>query len=187
MRHERWIFLAFVALSMLFFSLAQGCAPASQAVVAGGEGSRPPIITHSFAADRGMYGSAWKLYLEAEDPDGDMARIAAVADQVGYGIYPASWTLIRGAQGNRLRGYLQWNTFSSRASRLPEWTRMTVTVTVIDKAGNQSNEVVFPFTFESGAGNADVSRLPPPFDQGENQKLGYISIELRNSNLGVGR
>ena len=48
-------------------------------------GARGPIITHAFAVERGYYGYIWKIYLEAEDPDGQMLRIACVADQVGYG------------------------------------------------------------------------------------------------------
>ena len=34
--------------------------------------TNPPVITHSFAVDKGYYGYIWKIYIEAEDPDGDM-------------------------------------------------------------------------------------------------------------------
>ncbi len=35
----------------------------------------PPVITHSFAAEKLSHGDIWKVYLEANDPDGDMRRI----------------------------------------------------------------------------------------------------------------
>ena len=32
--------------------------------------AKPPVITHSFAVGKGQFGYIWKIYLEAEDPDG---------------------------------------------------------------------------------------------------------------------
>ena len=58
-------------------------------------GTRAPIITHAFAVERGYYGYIWKIYIEAEDPDGDMLRIASVVDQTGYGHYPADWIYLK--------------------------------------------------------------------------------------------
>jgi len=51
-------------------------------------------------------------------------------------------------------------------------------VSIFDKAGNESNEVVFPFTFESGVKGAYQYNLPSPFDQGDLPRLGYIAIDL---------
>jgi len=141
-------------------------------------GTHAPIITHSFAVEKGQYGYIWKIYIEAEDPDGDMLRIAAVVDQTGYGHYPTDWIYLKSPYQKHFKGYLQWNTFSSRAPRLMEWTRITLKVSVIDKAGNESNEVVFPFTFESGIKSPYQYQLPAPFDQGDMSKLGNISVDL---------
>jgi hypothetical protein len=140
--------------------------------------SKAPMITHSFAVEKAYYGYVWKIYIEAEDPDGDMSRIATVVDQTGYGRYPADWIMIKSQYRNRLRGYLQWNTFSSRTSYLTEWTRITLRVSVIDKAGNESNEVIFPFTFQTGIKNPDKYELPSPFSGGDLPRLGYIHIDL---------
>jgi hypothetical protein len=150
-------------------------------------GTQAPIITHSFAVERGYYGYIWKVYIEAEDPDGDMAKIAASVDQVGYGNYPTSWTILKPQYRNHLKGYLEWLTFSSRAANMPEWTQITLTVSVFDKAGNESNEVAFPFTFETGVRDPYKYKLPSPFDQGDLPRLGHISIELYNpSRIGDG-
>jgi len=141
-------------------------------------GTKPPVITHSFAVEKGMYGYIWKIYIEAEDPDGDMLRIASVVDQPGYGHYPTDWLYIKPQYRKHLIGYIQWNTFSSNTGYLREWTNITLKVSIFDKAGNQSNEVVFPFTFESGVKDQYSYKLPAPFDQGNLPRLGYIHIDL---------
>ena len=141
---------------------------------------KPPMITHSFAVDRGQYGSSWQIYIEAEATEHDMLRIAAVADMVGYGHYPTAWVYLKKEYRRHFKGYLQWNTFSSAAGYLPEWTQITLTVSVFDTAGNESNEVVFPFTFEMGGPTVFGYHLPPPFDQGNLSRIGYITIDLQN-------
>ncbi len=139
-------------------------------------GTHAPVITHSYAVDKGPYGDILKIYIEADDPDGDMSRIATVVEQVGYGLHPTDWTNIKSPDQHHLIGYLQWNTFSSRGDSIGEWTQITIKVSVVDKAGNESNEVVFPFTFESGPWSKP--KPPAPFDQGNIQRLGHIMINL---------
>jgi hypothetical protein len=139
--------------------------------------ARGPIITHAFAVERGYYGYIWKIYLEAEDPDGQMLRIASVVDQVGYGHYPTDWIYLKPQYQKHFEGYIQWNTFSTKASYLPEWTQITLRVSVFDKAGNESNEVVFPFTFEITP-QQYAYQVPAPFDQGELPRLGDVMIDL---------
>ncbi len=143
-------------------------------------GTHAPIITHTFAVEKGYFGFIWKIYLEAEDPDGDMLRIACVADQVGAGHYPTDWIYLKPQYGKHFMGYIQWNTYSAQAGYLPEWTYLTLKVSVLDKAGNESNEVVFPFTFES-VKNQYQYKLPEPFDRGDLPKLGNVTIDLRNA------
>ncbi len=138
--------------------------------------ARGPIITHAFAVEKGYYGYIWKIYLEAEDPNGQMLRIACVADEVGYGHYPTDWIYLKPQYEKHFKGYIQWNTFSSKASYLPEWTQITLTVSVFDKAGNESNVVVFPFTFEITP-QQYAYQLPEPFNQSD-PRLGYIAIDL---------
>jgi hypothetical protein len=143
-----------------------------------GAQTKAPIITRTFAVDRGQYGYIWKIYIEAEDPDGDMDKIAVVVNQMGYGHYPTDWIMLKPQYREHFIGYLQWNTFSSKTSFLPEWTRITMRVSIFDKAGNESNEVVFPFTFESGVKNQYEYQLPAPFDQSDIPRLGHIMVDL---------
>jgi hypothetical protein len=137
-----------------------------------------PIILNSFASEKGDYGFIWKIYLEAEDRNGDMDKIAVIVDQSGYGYYPTDWIILKPRFREHFIGYLQWNTFSSKASYLPEWTQITLKVSIFDQAGNESNEVVFPFTFESGVKNQYPHQLPVPFDKGDIPRLGYIMVDL---------
>jgi hypothetical protein len=134
-----------------------------------------------FAVDKGYYGYIWKIYLEAEDPDGQMLKIACNVDQPFFGLYPTNWIYLKPGFQKHFEGYAQWNTFNSKASYLFDGRQIALKVSVIDKAGNASKEVVFPFAFQSGV--RGLSSLPAPFDQGDNPRLGYISIDLINPSI----
>jgi hypothetical protein len=165
-------------LTIFLMFLATACLLSSPGWAQSKEGTHAPIISHSFAVEKGQYGYIWKIYIEAEDPDGDMLTIASVVNQVGYGSYPTDWTFIKPKYSKHFKGYLQWNTFSSRTNYLREWTEITLSVSIFDRAGNESNAVIFPFTFETGVKNPYGYTLPPPFDQGKLPRLGYITIDL---------
>ena len=178
MNIKKFLILFGALLALTFFSTHQAWAQSKA-------GSTPPIITNSFAVEKGRYGYIWKIYIEAEDPDGDMYKIASVVDQVGYGHYATDWIIVKPQYRKQFIGYIQWNTFSSATSSLEEWTQITLKVSIIDKAGNESNVVVFPFTFESGVKDEYKYKLPPPFDQGGLPRLGYIAINLYSPNMGA--
>jgi hypothetical protein len=144
-----------------------------------------PVITHAYAVSEGHYGTIWKIYIEADDPNGQMLRIASVVDETGYGLYPTDFTYIKSKDSKHFKGYLQWNTFSSKAAYMNEWQQLTVTITVQDKSGRWSNEVVFPFTFQTGVHRSDTP--PDPFNVANLPKLGNVMVELFNpADLGSG-
>lgn len=183
--------LSYISLSFILTLIipCQGWTQTLFPYEGGGEvkpGTHAPIITHSFAVERGYYGYIWKIYLEAEDLDGDMLRIASVVDQAGVGRYPTDWIYLIKEYGNRLKGYIQWNTFSSRSFYLREWTQITLKVSIFDRAGNESNQIVFPFTFEL-VKNQYESKPPWPFDQGDLSRLGYVNIDLIDPHEGDDR
>jgi hypothetical protein len=144
---------------------------------------KAPLIKTSYAPEKVRYGDVLRIYIEAEAPDGDMLKIASVVDQVGYGHYPTDWIYLEPQYQQHLRGYLQWNTFSSSTSCISEWARVTLKVSVFDKAGNESNVVVFPFQFVSEA--IPDSQPPPPFNEGD-PRLGYLNINLSEPSLTAG-
>jgi len=52
----------------------------------------PPVITASFAVDKGRFGDPVKVYLAEEHSTGGMKMVAVQVTQVGYGTYPTSWS-----------------------------------------------------------------------------------------------
>jgi hypothetical protein len=178
---HRLIKILIILIVLSFFFWNEGGAQSLFGTEKGNQpkpGTSAPIIKHAFAVEKGSYGYIWKIYLEAEDPDGDMLQIASVVDQVGYGHYPSNWTYLKSPHQKHFKAYLQWNTFSSRTHFLREWTQITLRVSVFDKAGNESNEVFFPFEFVSGVKGQYQYQLPAPFDQGDIPRLGFINIDL---------
>ena len=186
MKFKKTFYLTGILLALILFVPYQGW---SQMFPYYGVKPKPeaygPIITHGFAVTRGYYGYIWKIYLEAEDPDGQMLAILSTADQVGYGHYPTDWIYLKPQYQKNFKGYIQWNTFSSKAGYLPEWTEITLKVSVIDKAGKISNEVVFPFTFEITP-EQYAYQIPPPFGEGKLPLLGHIMIDLYYPGQGYG-
>jgi hypothetical protein len=60
------------------------------------ETSTPPVITQAYAAPQMRTGGAWKIYLNASDPNGSMQYIVATLVQPGRGGgYPPSFTRIK--------------------------------------------------------------------------------------------
>ena len=174
---KKWIYgLSSMVMVLFFLSSPQGWAQSRPE-------AKAPVITHTFAVEKGQYGYIWKIYIEGEDPDGDMAKIASVVEQPGYGRYPTDWIILKPQYRHQLKGYIQWNTYSSNTSYLKEWTQITLKVSIFDKSGNESNEVVFPFTFESGVKRPYQYKLPSPFDQGDLPKLGNVHIDLYEPTL----
>ena len=169
---RKWIYcLPTMMMALVFFSNPQGWAQSQS-------GSNVPVITNAFVVGKVSYGDILRVYIEVEDPNGDMFRIATSIDQPGYGHYPTSWVYIKPMGRKHLKGYLQWNTFSNMSSRLSEWTQITLTVSVFDKVGNESNVFAFPITFETGVKRASAYKLAPPFDQNDLPRLGFIHIDL---------
>ena len=142
------------------------------------------IITYAYAIEKRHDGSIWKIFIEAKNPDKRMIKIGIMVDQVGYGHHPTEWIYLKPQYQNYLKGYLQWN-----INNLRDEIRIVLKLLIVDSDGNESNEVVFPLTIESGSGVdhsrpgslLDQSKLPPPFDQGELPRLGYINIDLTSS------
>jgi hypothetical protein len=125
-----------------------------------------------------MNGDPIKIYLAAEDPEGDMEKIAVQVTQVGYGFYPTSWSYLKPKYNKQFVGYLQWDTFSPGTDRMPEWTKIKINVTIYDKAGNRSKEVDFPYEFLTGTFPSPP--LPLPFSQGKMYRIGWIDVDLIN-------
>lgn len=138
-------------------------------------GGRPPIITHSSAGGEITHGDLWRIYLEAEDPDGDMRRFVCTFWQIAYGYYSSEYVFVKKRHQEKMKGYLTFPSYLGAGLYLPEWTQLRLTVYIQDKGGNTSNKVVFPLVLSRGSKQEPP---PPPFDAGALDKLGTIAVEL---------
>ncbi len=132
-----------------------------------------PVITQAYASPEMRVGDTWKIYLNAVDPNSDMKYIVAPIDQPGRGGYEASWTRIKGGGGHELSGYIYFNTVSNVQQGL-NFTNITLTVQVKDKAGNMSNPVSFPLLFTYTA-----RQEPPAPGVFQDKDLGPVMIQIR--------
>jgi hypothetical protein len=169
------IFLSLLIAGFVIVGYSNGY---SQALGSPKPSGKPPMITNLYAPEQVGYGDSLKIYIAAEDPDGDMLRIAVSVSQLGWGDYPTDWTYLKSGNQKSFKGYLQWNTRSSHASILPDWTQVTLKVSVFDKTGNESNEVVMPLKFSSF--KVSYPPAPAPFDQDGMPRLGHINVDLFN-------
>jgi hypothetical protein len=145
-----------------------------------------PVITHAYAVDQLRFGDVLKIYLEAEDPDSDMMRIATQIDQDGFSGYATDFIFLKSQYRGHFKGYLIFPTYSASASFLPEWTNIRLRVSVIDKAGKESKETVLPVVLVSNRKAAPP--VPAPFDEKDLPKIGTVMINLINpvNQSGVG-
>ena len=131
-------------------------------------GENVPVIINAFASKEVRQGETWKVFLQAEDADGDMNRIRCTLEQPGSGVQPVSLIKIREDRRRNLSGYIFLNTGS--ASGFP-YASCRLTVQIQDQEGNVSNSVSFPLTLNPRA----VQQNPPP-GIFQNEDLGPVQI-----------
>lgn len=165
------VFLGLCFVSVVLLPFTQGLTQTQPT-----PGAKAPIITQSYAVEKGRYGDVVKFFIEATDPDADMFRIAAVVDQVGYGRHPTSWIYLKPQHKDHFVGYVEWSTYSSKSIRIRDWTQLTIRISVFDSRGKESPVATFPFVFMSEA----LFHPPPPapFDQANVQRLGMMDVDL---------
>jgi hypothetical protein len=158
-----------VFLSMSWISVQAQNAPQ----YAAGSASKP-VITQGYAAAEMRAGDVWKVYINASDPNSDLKYVVATIDQPGRGGgYPPSYTRIKGGNVRGLSGYVYLNTVVNVQQGL-NFTNITLTVQVKDKAGNFSNPVSFPLHFQMNA-----RQEPPASGLFQEKDLGPGMIQIR--------
>jgi hypothetical protein len=136
--------------------------------------STPPVITQAYAAPQMRTGGAWKIYLNASDPNGSMQYIVATLVQPGRGGgYPPSFTRIKNKGQQQLSGYIYLNT-ANNVQQSMNFTNLIVTLQVKDRNGNMSNPVSFPLHFQMSA-----LQEPPTSGVFEEENLGPVMIQIR--------
>ena len=153
-----------------------------------GEGQvkgNPPVITFSWAQEKIRQGEDWRIYVLATDPDSDMHRIYCRIDQAGGQAYRFDISSIKKRMAGRLAGYLVLQTFSPQDLH---GIHLTLTLTIVDRAGNESQPVVFPLTIDGEKRKSPPpSLIPDGTERDLDQRISYIAIDLmRRNRLGSG-
>ena len=157
---------------LVLFSFLAGCAAMEPVEVREKTyGTAPPVISQSFASKEARPGDTWKVYLKAEDPNGDMRRIFCTVDQPGMGTYPVSQIRVKEAERKEIAGFIYLN-IPARGDL--DFVNLTLTVQIQDMAGHLSRPAVFPLAL-----NARAIREAPPQGNFPEKDLGPVMIQLR--------
>ena len=161
-----------LGIGLLLFLFLAGCAALEPIEVREKTyGTASPVISQSFASREARTGDTWKVYLKAEDPNGDMRRIFCTVDQPGMGTYPAAYIRIKEAERKELAGYIYLN-IPARGDL--DFVTLTLTVQVQDMAGHLSLPAVFPLAL-----NPRSTREAPAQGAFPEKDLGPVMIQLR--------
>ena len=131
------------------------------------EKTLPPVII-TLSPQRNPQGETWKVFLQAQDADGDMNRIVCILEQPGVGVQPVSFIKIREDRRRNLSGYIFLNTGSASGF---QFASCRLTVQIQDQKGNVGNSVSFPLTLNPRA----VQQNPPP-GVFQDEDLGPVQI-----------
>jgi hypothetical protein len=164
----------FLLVALLVTLLAGHTASQKVAEAAGDENGNPPVILDKFAAEVIRPGDTWRVYLKAQDADGDMRTIVAQLWQAGVGIHNTDFTPVKGADTQEFAGYLFLRT---PADNTLVWDRLKLTVFVRDLQGNRSESVELPLRFSLRV----KQEIPEEWKNAANRKLSSIMIDLESS------
>ena len=131
-----------------------------------------PVLIDYYAAAGIRPGSTWKIYLEAKDPDGDMAYIATMLYQTGFGYYATDYTRLTGKERKEFAGYVALKT-PPEAGLAQE--RFTMEVLVRDRQRNTSEIIKLPLTFSQVEGQS----IPDKWQAAAKNRLGVVVTDVQ--------
>ena len=138
-----------------------------------GQFADSPKILKYGAVNRLRQGQTWRVFVAAEDPNGDMEEIFFKLHQPGQGTYDDTRRL-NGDDTRAFSGYFYLNTPFAMSEGL--WGRtLTLTFNIRDKVGLSSEIVSLPFKF---VGTRVDQPLPVGFTEDDVRSLGAIRIQI---------
>jgi len=162
-------------LVILLLVFVAGCTTC-KGVKTAQDGGTPPMILDSYAAESVRPGATWRVFLKAQDPDGDMQSIIAELFQPGIGYYPVDFTYTKGADREGFAGYLILRT-PRDYNLLQEY--IEVKLTLLDCEANKSEPVNFTLRFDNKSGYGP-QEVPEKWQGAAERKLGTIMVEIRS-------
>ena len=133
-----------------------------------------PVISDYFAPQKVKPGEGWKIFIKAEDKDGDMKDIVATIAPASQSFLTYSFASIREEERGSLAGYLFIRTLPSP---ILQNEMFHLTIYIRDKADRKSDSVGFllSFTSESDA------ELPEKWREASDSRLGIIFSDYFNN------
>jgi hypothetical protein len=135
---------------------------------------QPPIVVDAYAAPSIPPGDTWKIFVKAEDPDGDMKSIAAVLWQAGVGYYPAEVTMLKPDQGKQFAGcfFLQ-----TPVDFTLNWDEFELYLYVRDAQGNRAEPVKLPLRFDMAARQV----VPEKWQDAAHNRIAALMFDIQSS------
>jgi hypothetical protein len=136
-----------------------------------GAKGHPPELLGYYAAKEINPGQTWNVYLKAKDVDGDMKYIVAVISMAGEGDYSPSEIWLKGEKRSEFEGYIFLN-IPADGSLATNMDTLTASIFIRDWAGNKSQTVKLPLSFEP---ERVTEVVPAQWEQAAKNQLGYIN------------
>ncbi len=137
------------------------------------ERGQPPVIVDYYAAEVIRPGATWKIFLHANDEDGDMQYIAFTLFQSGFGYYSTDYTWLRGTDRRELAGYVILRTPVDRNLTVENFT---LEVLVRDRQRNRSATIKLPLRFDYG----QKEIIPEEWQVAAKHRLGALVTDIRS-------
>ena len=137
------------------------------------ERGQPPVIVDYYAPDRIRPGTAWKIYLRAEDKDGDMVDVATMLYQEGFGYYATDYTRLEGKERKGFAGYILLKTPSDVDLTSDQFT---MGIMVRDNQGKRSDIVQLPLAF----GYVKPAEIPTKWQDVAKHRLGVLVTRIQS-------
>jgi len=165
-----------VFFAILLATLLGGCQkpPNFEQEHPGAKG-QPPVILGYYSPEAIRPGETLKIYLRGQDVDGDMKYIVAVLHQTGDANYPTSEIWLKGEDQAQFGGYVFMNTPPLEMTSLSSIGNLNVSIFIRDWAGNKSETVKLPLTFDE---SATPEKIPANWQEAAKHELGYINSSI---------
>jgi hypothetical protein len=142
-----------------------------------GAKGHPPELLGYYAAKEVDPGETWNIYLKAKDVDGDMKYIVAVLSMEGDGDYAPSEIWLKGEKRSEFDGYIFLNT-PADDTLVTQMDTLTLSIYIRDWAGNKSQTVKLPLSFEPGR---VPEKVPAQWQQAAEEQIGYINNTIMST------
>ena len=154
--------------------LLSGCSRPYQPAGLEGYFEGAPKILRYGAVDRLKAGQTWRVYVAAEDPNGDMEAVVFELYQPGQGWYPEHDRRLKGEETRAFSGYFYLNTPGSWREELWGLT-LTLRFKIRDRVGCMSEVISLPLKF---VGRRVEQPIPEGFTEETARPLGAILIDI---------